>query len=129
MRHSQYRLSGEEGDAEVAVFVGIGGTVQQNVDRWISQFVVSEGSEAAETEQKQINGLQVTLVDVSGAYNPGMASTMGTDGGPKQDYRMLGAVIEAPDGPWFIKLTGPEGTVSKWEDSFGEYLASVRKAQ
>ena len=41
MRVAQYRLPGSEslgGDAELAVFSAIGGTVDQNVQRWLGQF-------------------------------------------------------------------------------------------
>jgi len=126
MRHSQYRLPGDAGDAELAIFVGIGGGVQQNVDRWVNQFSNEDGSSAegrAQTSKQQINGFEVTFVDVSGTYNPG---TMGTSSGPMNDYRMLGAVIETGSEPWFLKLTGPADTVGKWEESFKSFVESVR---
>jgi hypothetical protein len=51
---------------------------------------------------------------------------MGGSGEPKPNFRMLAAVIESPIGPWYLKLTGPEPTVSQWEDSFNQYLDSVQ---
>jgi hypothetical protein len=46
--------------------------------------------------------------------------------GPKANYRMLGAIAETKSGPWFIKLTGPAKTVSKWAPSYETFLNSIR---
>ncbi len=53
MRKSQYRLPGPDtgGDAEVAVFAGIGGSAQANIDRWIGQFSGPDGSPAKDSRQ------------------------------------------------------------------------------
>lgn len=130
MRHSQYRLPGPEtgGDAELAIFTGIGGSVEQNVDRWINQFTVDgqPAKDLAEVTHRDVAGYHVTFVEVSGAYNPGtMSSPMGGQG-VRPGYRMLAAVIETSGRPWFLKLTGPEQTVAKWEPAFEQFVASVR---
>jgi hypothetical protein len=132
MRQAQYRLPGDQaGDAELAIFTGIGGSVQQNVERWINQFTVDgqPAGDRAEITTRQVSGYNVTFVDVSGAYSAAtMAPMMGGGSGQeaKPGYRMLAAVIETSSGPWFLKLTGPEETVGRWESSFEEYVASVR---
>lgn len=131
MRQAQYRLpSSREGveDAELAVFIfpGSGGTVQANVERWINQFSSPQpgaGAPASQVSERTVNGLKVTLVDVSGTYSPG--PMMGGDG-PKENYRMLGAIVETPTDPWFFKLTGAAETVSHWEDSFYKFVESFR---
>ena len=131
MRHAQYRLPGQDGagDAEVAVFTGIGGSAQANVDRWIHQFAKSDGSpigNAALIEKKQIGSYAVTEVDVSGTYTAAMGPMMG--GGSAETfphYRMLAAVIETGQGPWFVKLTGPAATVAHWKESFDQYIDSI----
>jgi hypothetical protein len=129
MRFAQYRLPGDSsGDAEVAVFANIGGSVEQNVDRWLGQFQKADGSparEAASVQTRKIGGYNVTLVDVSGTYRAGGMGRMAQSAGPKPKYRMLAAVVEAQEGPWFVKLTGPSDTVEKWQPSFLEYIESV----
>lgn len=130
MRVEQYRLPGDgAADAEVAVFYfpGTGGSVQANIDRWTGQFTLPDGSpatQAAKVEKQEISGFAVTLVDVAGTFNGGMAPA-GGGAGPQPDYRMLGAVIETGDAPWFVKLTGPQQTVAKWKDSFDEFISSI----
>ncbi len=44
----------------------------------------------------------------------------------KPHFRMKAAVVETPGGPYFVKLTGPERTVARWNDSFTAFLKSLR---
>ena len=130
MRRLQYRLPAASGDAELAVFADIGGTAEQNVSRWISQFTTEDGgsvADEAKVTQEEINGLNVTILDVEGSYSGAMSAPMaGQGGGAAADYRMLAAVIETSTGPWFIKLTGQRDSVAEWEDSFYEYVRSTK---
>ncbi len=133
MRLAQYRLPHlpeDSEDAELAVFYfgGQGGTVQANVERWIGQFSDPNGSpltDAVKVSERDTDGIHLTIVDVSGTYHqaqgPMMAAT--TD---KPNYRMLAAVADGPTGPTFFKLTGPQGTVDHFEDSFQRMLDTVR---
>ncbi|MFZ0451268.1 MAG: hypothetical protein WAL98_18690 [Desulfatiglandaceae bacterium] len=132
MRQSQYRLPGQDGaaDAEVAVFTGIGGSAQANVERWVHQFTKSDGSpigDSAQIKTEQVGNYKVTMVDVSGTYTAAMGPMMG--GGSAEthpDYRMLAAVIETGQGAWFVKMTGPAPTVAHWKDSFDQFIESAK---
>ncbi len=134
MRKAQYRLphaEGDEEDAELAVFnfgPGQGGTVDSNIDRWVGQFANPDGSpveKAGKVTEKTVAGKTVTIVDVSGTYITSMAPMMAS-GPPKPNYRMLAAIIDSSQGPWFFKLTGPHDTVQKWESSFYEFTETLR---
>jgi hypothetical protein len=134
MRVVEYTLpkvSPDMEDAALAVyyFGGQGGTVQANLDRWIGQMSQPDGRASKDvakaTTLKTTSGLNVTLLDVSGTYVAEMAPGS-TDRFNKPGFRLRAAVIEAPDGPYYVKLTGPAATVSKWNDS---YLAFVRSAK
>jgi len=135
MRLAQYRLPRLEGDpedAELAVFYfgGQGGSVQANVDRWIGQFSNPDGSPVTspQVSERDVNGIPLTIVDVHGTYHqaqgPMMAQTTA-----KENYRMLAAVAEGPDGPTFFKLTGPQPTVDHFEESFNSFLDTLRPSQ
>jgi hypothetical protein len=134
MRRAQYRLARAEGDPEDAEMVvfhfqGQGGSVQANIDRWIGQFTKPGGSpagESAKVSRKEVRGVQLSIVDVSGTYS-GAGGPMMRGGPSKPDFRMLAAVAEAPGGPWFFKLTGPARTVAKWESSFHLFLDSLSR--
>ena len=71
-----------------------------------------------------INGLKVTLVDVSGTYvaemMPGSAQRHNSPG-----FRLRAAVIETSNGPYFIKLTGPAKTIDGAGPAFDQFLTSL----
>jgi len=133
MRVSQYQLPAAEGDAESASLVvyyfgqGQGGSVEANLQRWIGQMQTPDGKPAndnAKTENTTANGLKVTLLDVSGTY---AGSDMGGGGTSqsKPNYRMRAGVIDTPKGAYFIKLVGPEKTVTRWDQSFQDFVKSA----
>lgn len=133
MRVSQYQLPAAEGDAEAASLVvyyfgaGQGGSVDANLERWISQMQTPDGrpsKDSAKTETTTVNGLKVTLLDVTGAYSGGdMAG--GSAAQTKPNFRMRAGVIETPKGAYFIKLVGPQKTVSRWDQAFQEFVKSA----
>jgi hypothetical protein len=131
-RQAQYklpRIQGDPEDAEVAVyyFSGGGGSTQSNVNRWIGQFTGPDGKSAPDSPKithKTVGSISLTVVDVSGTYSSSMGM-MQQSGGAKPNFRMIGVIAETESGPWFIKLTGPEKTVAKWESSFEAFLNSI----
>lgn len=136
MRKGQFGLpkaDGDPADAELVVFyfgAGQGGSAEANIDRWIGQISQPDGSsskEKAKTSKKTVAGLPVTLVDVNGTYQPLMMPGGGQQG-PNPGYRMMAAVVETTEGPWFFKLVGPEKTVAKWASSFDQFIDSLQKS-
>ncbi len=130
MRKAQYSLPGPAGNAELAVFnfPGQGGSVEANIDRWIGQFSQPDGSPSkskAQTRHIAVSGFRVTLLDVTGTYQGGMMPGMG-DSRPQPNTRMLAAVVETANGPWFFKLTGPAPTVANWQKSMEQMLNSIK---
>jgi hypothetical protein len=115
MRAATYTID----DAECIVNYfgpGQGGPVDANVKRWIGQL---QGGEAnAKTAKRTIKGLNVTTVDVSGTYS-------GMGGTAKPGYRLVGAIVEAPQGSVFFKLTGPAKTVAANQAKFETMLNSI----
>jgi len=49
--------------------------------------------------------------DASGDYT-GMGGPMASSKSVQHNYRLLGAIFEAPDGNFFIKFTGPAKTIA-----------------
>ena len=131
MRVAQYKLARAADDTEDASVVlyyfgpGQGGTAAANVERWIEQMKQADGSAAKDPKQEsfEANGLKVTTVDVSGTHvaetSPGSGTFHNQPG-----YRLRAAVVETPNGSYYVKLVGPEKTVTHWNDSFLSYLKS-----
>ena len=130
MRVAQYKLPRETGDSEDAALVvyyfgkGQGGSASANVERWANQMQQADGTKAKITEESfTANGLKVTTVDGAGTY---VAETAPGSGEfvNKAGYRLRAAVIETPNGSYYVKLVGPEKTVTHWNESFVSYLKS-----
>jgi hypothetical protein len=117
----------ENGECGVYYFgPGQGGSVQANLDRWIGQFSQADGKSsksAAKVDSRSVHGLKITIVDVSGAYIGG--GPMGQPGKPLTGYRLLGAIVEGPQGSVFFKFTGPVKTVAQNQNAFSQMLDSI----
>lgn len=132
MRVAQYRLPRNGGDTEDASLVlyyfgqGQGGSTAANMERWIGQIQQADGSSSkdkAKEEHFEAHGLKIATIDVAGTYvaetSPGSGTFLN-----KPSYRMRAAVVETPKGSYFVKLVGPEKTVTHWNESFMSYLRS-----
>ena len=127
MRDAEYvfpEAEGEPGAATLTVFFfgeGVGGSVRENVSRWVGQFRSPPG-EQAQIEEQEVEGLPVTLLDVRGTYNPQMGP--GRGGPPQPNQRMLGAIVEGSEGPVFFKMVGPEAVMERAKPVFDRLVAS-----
>ncbi len=122
------RAKGDQEDGELAVFYfgpGQGGSIDANVDRWVKQFS-GVSPDRVKRADREANGLRQHTVEVqSGTFDAGQMS-MGAAPGPKKDYALLGAIVEAPSGAYFFKMTGPAHTVAAAHEAFYKLLDSVR---
>jgi hypothetical protein len=130
MRAATYAVpaaAGDREDAECAVFYfgqGQGGDVDANIQRWLGQF--QEKPAAPPKPKKQtISGLPVTVIEHSGTYLA--AGPMAASGSPKSGFKLIGAIVEGPQGNVFFKLTGPAKTVDASSAGFQKMLQSMRK--
>jgi hypothetical protein len=117
----------EKEDAELGVFYfgpGQGGGVEANVQRWIKQFPDAK-LEQVKRADRTANGLVAHTIEIESASY--IANAMGRgDEKLKANYALLGAIVEAPSGAYFFKLTGPKGTVAAAKPAFYKLLDSVR---
>jgi hypothetical protein len=128
MRIATYGVPAAGGDAEggeCAVFYfgsGQGGDITANIDRWVNQF------EDAKPQQslKEVNGLKVTFVQIAGTYLAPSGPMMQSSG-KKESYRLLGAIVDAPEGSVFFKFTGPAKTIAASEADFNKLVGSLSK--
>lgn len=124
MRRAQYQIPGPAGDAELAVFffgVGQGGDIEQNIQRWHGQF---ERTDAPPTRaSRQVGSLRATVTYATGRFN---VSGMGAGpSGPRDNWALLGGIVETTQGPWFFKMTGPAATVSAARGAFEALIDSA----
>jgi hypothetical protein len=129
MRVVTYVIPAAEGDPEAAEcavsYFGAsqGGDVDMNFQRWAGQF---EGAQTPTRKDENINGMSVARVEIAGTYLA-PAGPMMESQGAKQDFKLLGAIVEAPEGKLFFKLTGPAKTVEGAAVEMDALLRSIEK--
>ncbi len=129
MRVATYVIPAAAGDAagaECGVFYfgpNQGGSVEDNIQRWVGQF---SNAGPAERSARDLHGFKVSMVQVAGTYlspaGPMMQST-----GTRPGYALLGAIVAAPQGSVYFKLTGPKKTVDAAKGDFDALLSSIKK--
>ncbi|MEI8020843.1 MAG: SMP-30/gluconolactonase/LRE family protein [Schlesneria sp.] len=123
LRLAQFKIPPVEGDKPatelvISSFGGDGGGVDQNFKRWIDQFT-AEGRKLKMSSGECEQG-KYYVNDISGTY---LQSTGGPFAGgkktPMPGYRSLSIVLAVPEkGVYFLRLTGPEKTVTAAADAF-----------
>ena len=133
MRVADFKLPKAAGDSEDATatlyFFGTqqGGSVEANLDRWIGQMEQPDGKpskQAAKTTTWNSHGFKVSVVDIAGTYvaetAPGSGQRLNKPG-----FRQIAAVVETPNGNYYVKCTGPTKTVGRWEKSLMDFIKSM----
>jgi gluconolactonase len=123
LRLAQFKLPAAEGDKPstelvISSFGGDGGGVNANFKRWIDQFT-ADGRKLKMTTGECPQG-KYHLSDISGTY---LQSSGGPFSGgkktPMPGYRSLSVILSLPEkGVYFLRLTGPEKTVTAAAESF-----------
>ena len=116
-------------DSEVVVFPPLLGSIEQNIQRWIDQFA-SDGRQFKAVQGEAPQGKYI-LVELTGTYNkpdgpPVLGKTVPTPG-----YSMIGVILTAEKGNYFLKLVGPAESVktelAAFRKCFGGDTANEKK--
>jgi hypothetical protein len=135
MRRAQYKVpktGADTADAELTVITfggGMGGSNDANIQRWLGQLEQPDGRQTSEVAQRRsmsVAGFNVLIVEAPGRIRGG-ALMPGSPPAPSFERgRLLAAIVETPNGPWFFKLTGGDETVSGARNAFDAMLRSIR---
>ena len=130
MRRAQFKVPGPSGEAEsVVFFMGAAGagSQQANIDRWIAQFAHKDGSRIDNVTpvEKKVSGFDVTQIEVAGDYDGGMTPD-GQPGQATSERRLIAAIVATPEGPYYIKLLGPDATVAEARQAFDDMIGSIK---
>lgn len=131
MRAAQFQLPAPEGEeAEVVVYyfgeTGAG-SVQANIDRWVSQFKQPDdkpSTSVAKIEEAQFAGQEANIVSVSGRYVAG--AMPGRQAVDKPDQSLVAAIVPSPRGPYYFRLIGSKAAVAAQEAPYRQALASLK---
>ena len=130
MRRAQFKVPGPDGEAETVVFFmgsAGAGSQQANIDRWIAQFTHKDGSPIGDVKpvDKKVSGFDVTQIEVVGEYDGGMTPG-GQPGQATSEQRLIAAIVGTPQGPYYIKLLGPDATVAANRKAFDGMIGSIK---
>ena len=128
MRKAQLSVPGKKGEEKgEAVFfyfgTGNSGGKQSNIDRWFRQFQEPKEQLRHSVTSSKIGKTPVTFVRAEGTYLSGPPLGRKV---PKQNFALLGAIVEGEQGFVFIKLTGPRTVVFAAEDDFKTMVTSAK---
>ncbi len=131
MRRAQLTVEPAEGDdypAEMIVyaFPGGAGSVEQNLARWQTQFKDEKG-EPPKIESNKVRGknVEVTRAEIRGEYHP--PQFPGQAPQPvRKDARMLAAIVMGDDASFYIRMIGPDKTMTKLRPEFDEMLRTIQ---
>ncbi len=126
MRLAQARIPGPAGDGQLTAFyfgAGGGGGLESNLSRWVGQVEIDAGTEPSRAELDTASGFRVTWIEVQGTIKPSGMGMGPTE--PQPGSRMLAAVVEGPQGPWYFKATGPSENLASQREAFLGMLKNV----
>ena len=127
MRIATYFVGGPDPETtgECAVFhfgPGMGGGVDDNIERWVGQF---DGSPNYVRRVLTVHGLKVTRVEIAGTFLAPDSEMQSQ--GKRPAWKLLGAIVEGPQGAVFFKFTGPAAVIDGAAKGFDTMLASLEK--
>jgi hypothetical protein len=130
----QFTLPKEKGDqydGDLIVFFfnkGQGGTVESNITRWKGMITPPEGKkidDVSKIEEIKIGSAKAIIFDATGTYLI-KARPMDTTGEKRENYRLIAAQLDTPNGPYFIRATGPAKTMEAHKKGFDEWLKGMK---
>ncbi len=130
MRRAQLKVEPVAGDDYPAMLVvyafpGGAGSVEANLARWQGQFKDADGK-PPKIESKTVKGknTEVVRVETAGHYKPGAIPGMPPE--PERDNaRMFVAIVTTARVGYFLKMVGPEKTMTALKPSFEALMASL----
>ena len=116
----EFTIPGEGGSARLTLSSAGGGT-DANLERWRGQFRRSPNDPEPRESEITFDGRKGILIELSGTF-----TDMFPGSRPSKNWRMLGVAV--PLGPinYFIKLTGPQATVTAQKDAFIKFVESAK---
>jgi hypothetical protein len=129
MRAAQYGVPGADAK-DPAHFVVFyfgprgGGSVEDNIARWGSQFTTPDGGPVSPLVEKSPSGrFPVTVADFKGNYARGVG--MGQQGEVLPGQAMVAGIVETERGNLFVQLYGPEKTVKANRAGFEAFISGL----
>ena len=122
MRLANYIVPADSGgrQAELVIFHGIGGSDEDNINRWQGQFADGDGNRVAPlVTMLRAGSTDITMIELAGSY---MGMSMPA---PIPGQLFLAAIIHAPGGTFHARLLGDRTTVEAHRAAFHAFLSGI----
>ncbi|MCH7700380.1 MAG: hypothetical protein IID37_01715 [Planctomycetes bacterium] len=136
MRVAQFVLPGDGGPATLVVtYFGSDGAGPRddNIKRWIGLVAVADEDTAdADAQSKTVshNGLEHTVVVATGTVSAPSMRPGAPAVAPKLNHTLYGVILEGgPEGPLYLKATGPATTIAAQTPAIEAFIKSARKVE
>jgi hypothetical protein len=132
-RKAQMKVPKVKDDAEDADFVvyyfdGGGGAAAANLDRWVQQFLpAGRKTEAKAGTSRQ--GEKYVFLDLRGTWNKPVGPMIQQRTREMPKSRALSVILTTKEGNYFLRLTGPEQTVTDNLKAFRESFGADEKSE
>jgi hypothetical protein len=113
----------DDGDFSVVLFANIQGTADQNIERWINQFQVEDSN--IETIKDTLSSKYISTVELYGTYEVPNMVNRNAPKELKNNYGLLGGVIEFGNSIYFIKAVGENSLIKANKSNFNEFIYSI----
>jgi len=120
-------------DGELVVFFfgpGGGGGNAENIKRWKGMFAAPPGKmidDVTKVDSFKVGDVDITYVEISGTYLtkfPPFAPNAKVV--PKENFRFISVIFDSKNGPYFMRLTGPERTIDQNKVAFDKWLKGFK---
>ena len=125
MRLMEFQVGVNNTDASMAVFKNIGGTINDNLERWAGQFGYELIDQDVKITNEMINGIDFHIISILGTYTNTMAFSA-RNSETKNNYRLLGAIANTTDGLYYFKMTGPNAIINNEIEEFSYFIQSLQ---
>jgi hypothetical protein len=130
MRKAQLKVEPGKGDDYPALLVvyafpGGAGTVDANLKRWQGQFRDANGElPKIESRTVKVKNIEVTRAETAGHYKPSPIPGMPAEP-ERENARMLVAIVPTDRVAYFLKMVGPDKTMTSLKPTFDALIDSL----
>tara|TARA_B100000575_G_scaffold106227_1_gene84597 strand:+ start:286 stop:828 length:543 start_codon:yes stop_codon:yes gene_type:complete len=114
----------EKGDFSLVLFSNIQGSAQQNIDRWINQFQIDNYDDII-VDQDSLEDKTISTVKLYGTYEVPNMINRNAPKELKEDYGLLGGVVEFKNSIYFVKAVGNNQIIKNNIQPFNEFIYSI----
>ena len=103
-----------------------GGSAEANLQRWKGMFArpaEMKEEDFARRKDLVLDGMKVTVLELQGTY---LGASFARQAKPKQDHRMIAAVVETKGGNYYIRTLGPRATIDHWRKPIFEMIGNMK---